>query len=116
MRLAFARCLAALLALALVSGNAHAELHLIAAASEQPCDEHHEHTGGTPVHHDHHQHKGLACCCDCITCVSPYNLARDLASAVLAFGAPVRYDEGTSSLTGRALLPEPHPPRPSSLS
>jgi hypothetical protein len=111
------RCLVVLLSIALASGNAHAALHLRAAHSE-PCPEEHAHHSGKPLPHHQHQNqhdKGLACCCDCLGCTSAAYLAPDLSSTPAELPARVHYDALTLMLSGRALLPEPDPPRPGTL-
>lgn len=111
MRRLVLKCLIALLSLALVSGNAHAVLHL-AAGSEQDCpgEPGHHHPGGEPSHHHHHE--GLLCCCDCLGCVSANLTPEPPGSVPAALAAAVHYDERTVLLSGRVLLPEPEPPRP----
>jgi hypothetical protein len=109
------RCLVVLLSLALASGNAHAALHLGAAHSE-PCPEDHaHHTGQTLPHHQHQHDKGLACCCDCLGCTSAAYLAPELSITPAEFAAKIHYDALTVTLSGRALLPAPDPPRPGTL-
>jgi hypothetical protein len=105
-----------LLSLALVSGNAHAALHL--TAHSEPCpDEHVHHTGKASPHHQHHQHdKRLACCCDCLGCTSAAYLPPQLGIAPADLGVQIHYYALSASLSGRALLPEPNPPRPGALS
>jgi hypothetical protein len=117
-RSALVRCLVVLLSLALASGNAHAGLHL-AAAHAGPCpEEHAHHTGKTSPHHQHqHQHdNGLACCCDCLGCSSAAYLPPEFSITPAELPAKIHYDALTASLSGRALLPEPDPPRPATLS
>ena len=111
MRLLVLRCLAVMLSLALVSGNAHAWLDL-GAGSEQDCpgDPHHHHPGEKPS--QHHHDGGLACCCDCLGCVSANLTPLPPGSLPAALVAEVRYDERTVFLSDRVLLPEPEPPRP----
>jgi hypothetical protein len=112
------RCLVVLLSLALVSGNAHARLH-VAAAHHEPCPESLDHHhAGTNSSHQGQPRKAVdpACCCDCLGCPSAINLTHELTSAVPAFGAgAVRYGHEDSILAGRVLLPEPDPPRPGTL-
>ena len=113
------RCLVVLLSLTLASGNAHAALHL--GAHAEPCpEEHAHHTGQTSPRHQHqHEHrpdKGLACCCDCLGCSSAAHLAPELSITPVALPARVHYGALTASLSGRAPLPEPDPPRPGMLS
>ncbi len=112
------RCLVVLLSLALASGNAHAALHWDAGHSE-PCPEEHPHHHGKtePQHQPQHQHdKGLACCCDCLGCTSTAYLSPELGITPAELPARVHYDALASLLSGRALLPEPDPPRPGTLS
>ena len=108
------RCLVVLLSLALASSNTHAVLHLPVAHAE-PCPEQHAHHSGQTSHH--HQHdKGLACCCDCLGCSSAAYIAPEPSSTPAELPGRVHYDALTASLYGRALLPEPDPPRPGTLS
>ena len=110
------RCLIVLLSLALVSGNAHAALHLDAAHG-RPCPEEHGHQGGnTKPLHEHPHDKGLACCCDCLGCSSAVYLPPELGITAAELTAQIHYDPLTASLSGRALRPEPDPPRPGTLS
>ena len=60
--------------------------------------------------------KKMACCCDCLGCTSAAYLAPELSSASAELPARVYYDALTLLLSGRALLPEPDPPRPGTLS
>jgi hypothetical protein len=108
-------CLVVLLSLALASGNAHAALHLGAAHSE-PCPEDHaHHTGKTSPHHQRQHDKGLACCCDCLGCSSAAYLAPELSITPAQLPAKVHFDALNPIFSGRALLPEPDPPRPGTL-
>jgi hypothetical protein len=108
------RCLVVLLSLALASSNTHAVLHLPVAHAE-PCPEQHAHHSGQTSHH--HQHdKGLACCCNCLGCSSAAYIAPEPSSTPAELPGRVHYDALTASLSGRALLPEPDPPRPGTLS
>jgi hypothetical protein len=114
MRSLLSRCLIMLLLVALANGNAHAALHLGAAHAE-PCPEGHaHHDDGKTSHHQHD--KGLACCCDCLGCTSAAYIAPDLSITPAELPGHVHYHALTASLTGRALLPEPDPPRPGTLS
>ena len=112
MRSLLARCLIVILSLALVGGNAHAALHVDAPHS-QPCSHDHAHHHGKPQHQ--HDTK-VTCCCDCLGCTSAAYLAPDPSSTPAELAARVRYDADTLLLPGRALLPEPDPPRPATLS
>jgi|SRR6516164_4245794 len=116
MRSLLVRCLVLLLALALANGNAHAALHLTAAHSEPCPEEHVHHTETTPPDHQHRHDHGIACCCDCLGCISAAYLPPQLAIAPAELGAQIHYDALTASLSDRALLPEPAPPRPGTLS
>jgi hypothetical protein len=108
------RCLIVLLSLTLASGNAHAALHLDAAHG-QPCPEEHSHQGGKSS--PHHQHdKGLACCCDCLGCSPAVYLSPELSVTAAEVTTQIHYDAPTASLSGRALRPDPDPPRPATLS
>jgi hypothetical protein len=112
------RCLVLLLSLALASGNAHAALHLD-IAHRAPCPEEHAHHHGTtePQHQHQHRHdKGLACCCDCLGCTASAYLAPALSITPIHLSARIRYDAMNAFLSGRALRPDPDPPRPSTLS
>jgi hypothetical protein len=106
--------LVTLLSVALATGNAHAGLHLAAAHSGSCPEQHAHHYGKTELQHQQqHQHnKGLACCCDCLGCTSAVYLAPNPSITLAEFPARVRYDALTSRLSGRALLPEPDPPKP----
>jgi hypothetical protein len=116
MRFPLVRCLVVVLSLALANGNAHAALHSGPAHSE-PCPEEHVDHGGRPSPHHQHQHeKGFACCCDCLGCSSAAYLPPGLSTTPVRFESQILYDEFVASLSGRALLPEPDPPRPSTLS
>ena len=110
------RCLIVLLSLALVSGNAHAALHLNSTHG-QPCPEEHAHHSGrtSPRHQDRHDN-GLACCCDCLGCSSAVYLPPELSIALAELSAQLHYDARTTSLSGRELRPDPDPPRPGALS
>ena len=109
----FLRCLVVLLSLALAGGNAHAALHLDAAHSEPCPDGHAYHHRKTEPQHQHD--KKMACCCDCLGCTSAAYLAPELSSVPTELPARVHYDALTLLLSGRALLPEPDPPRPGPL-
>src|SRR6516225_4227462 len=109
------RCLVLLMSLALVSGNAHAALHLDTARHEPCPEEHTPHHGKTPLHQHRHE-QGLACCCDCLGCSSAVYLAPALALTPAQLPARVHYDALIASLLGRALPPDPDPPRPGALS
>jgi hypothetical protein len=111
------RCLIALLSLALASGNAHAALHLNAAHGH-PCPEQHTHHSGGKgsPNHQHRHDKGLACCCDCLGCSSAVYLPPELSITAAELRTQVHYDAMTASLSGRALRPDPDPPRPGTLS
>ena len=110
------RCLVVVLSLALASGNAHAALH-VGAGHIEPCPEEHAHHSGQTSHHHQRQHdKGFACCCDCLGCTSAAYIAPDLSITPAELPGHVHYDALTASLRGRALLPEPDPPRPGTLS
>jgi hypothetical protein len=113
MRSWFARCPILLLSLALANANAHAALHLTAAHSEPCPEEHVHHTGKTEPQHQHDEK--MACCCDCLGCTSAAYLAPELSSDPAGLPARVHYDALTLLLPGRALLPEPDPPRPGPL-
>jgi len=116
MRLLLARSLILLLSLALANGNAHAALRLTAAPSEPCPEEHVHHTGKTSPHHQHQHGKGLACCCDCLGCTSAAYPPPQLCITQAELEVQIAYDGLTASLSGRALSPEPDPPRPGTLS
>jgi hypothetical protein len=104
------------MSLALVSGNAHAVLHL-GGAQPEPCPEEHvHHAGKTSPDHQHRHDHGIACCCDCLGCTSAVYLPPEFAIARAEIGAQIHYDVLTASLAGLALLPEPGPPKPGTLS
>jgi hypothetical protein len=107
------RCLVVLLSLALVNGNAHAALHL-GAGHANPCPAEHDHAGGKPLHH-HRSAADLGCCCDCLGCTSAAYLTPEAAVTRPDFSIAVRYEVQSVLLAGRALLPEPGPPRPVTL-
>jgi hypothetical protein len=108
------RCLVLILSLALASGNAHAALH---TAHHDPCpEEHPHHQGKTGPEHQHRHDKGLPCCCDCLGCSAAAHLDPTLAVVPADLPARVQYDARTVLLSGRALRPDPDPPRPSALS
>ena len=107
-------CLVVLLSLVLAGGNAHAALHLDAAHS-RPCPEEHAHHGKTEPQHQHRHDKKMACCCDCLGCTSAAYITPELSITSVELPARVHYDALTASLSGRALLPEPDPPRPGTL-
>jgi hypothetical protein len=109
------RCLVLLLSIALVSGNAHAALHLDSAHHEPCPEEHADHHGKPPLNQHRHEH-GLPCCCDCLGCSSPVYIAPDLGISPADLPARAHYDALTASLSGRALRPDPGPPRPGTLS
>jgi len=119
MRSLLLRCLVVLLTLALANGNAHAALHM-GNAHFEPCpEEHAHHHSGTASHHHQippHHDKGLACCCDCLGCSSAVYLAPDLSITPAGLPGRVHYDALNVILSSRALLPEPDPPRPGTLS
>jgi hypothetical protein len=116
MRSLLLRCLVVLLSLALANGNAHVALHL-GAAHAKPCPEEHANHSGQTSHHDQQQHdKGLACCCDCLGCASAAYIVPELSITPAELSGHVHYDARTASFSGRALLPEPDPPRPGTLS
>jgi hypothetical protein len=109
------RCFVVLLSLALISGNAHAELHL-GAMPHDPCPAElgHDHHGGS--HHRHDKDRS-ACCCDCLGCVSAIEVMPDLSNTVpVSFSPAVFYGEGSLLLAGRVLRPDPGPPRTGALS
>ena len=108
------RCLVLLLSIALASGNAHAALHL-GSAHHEPCPEEHSHRHGTTPLHQHRHDHGLACCCDCLGCSSAVCLAPALGITPADLTARAHYDAVTTSLSGRALRPDPDPPRPGAL-
>jgi len=110
----FLRCLVLLMSLALVSGNAHAALHLDTTHHEPCPEEHTHHHGKTPLP-ERHNH-GLACCCDCLGCSSAVYLAPALALTPAQLPARVHYDALIASLSGRALPPDTDPPRRGALS
>jgi hypothetical protein len=110
------RCLIVLLSLALVSGNAHAALHLDPAHG-QPCPEKHDHHGGKTSSHRQHWHdNGLACCCDCLGCSAAVYLPPELSITAAELTAQIHYDAMTASLSGRELRPDPDPPKSGTLS
>ncbi len=116
MRSILIRCLVLLLAFALIGGNAHARLHLTSAEQPATHADHHHGVGGQLDHHKPEQHKHTGCCCDCLGCVSAFNLTPGLGLIAPAlFGSTVRFILQTAVLHGRVLLPDPKPPRPIAL-
>lgn len=115
MRFPFVRCLVLLLALALISGNVHARPHAMPA--EHTTAPEHDHHAGTSSNPDNpRDDKGLRYCCDWLGCATAYTVTPDLRNMVPAiFGTPVRYAQNAVFLRGRALLPEPEPPRTGAL-
>ena len=67
-----------------------------------------------PLQQHRHDH-GLACCCDCLGCSSAVCLAPALGITPADLTARAHYDAVTTSLSGRALRPDPDPPRPGAL-
>jgi hypothetical protein len=116
MRSLLFRCLVLVLSLALASGNANAALHLGGAHPEPWPEEHVHHTGTTSPDRQHRHDHGIACCCDCLGCTSAAYLPPQLTIARAEIEAEIHYDGLTASLAGLALLPEPGPPRPGTLS
>jgi hypothetical protein len=115
MRSVLIRCLVVLLAFALAGGNAHARLHLTPA--EQPAAHTHHHHSGQADHHGPAKESGPGCCCDCLGCVSAFNLSPEIASvAPVDFSTSIRFPLKAAVLHGRVLVPEPKPPRPIALS
>ena len=117
MRLLWLRCIALLLSLALVAGNAHAELHPGNPPPDQACPPSAGHSHGDDSHHRHDKSSRSGCCCDCLACVSALNLLPGLNSVRPAFyGTTVRFGDESRFLPGRSLPPELDPPRPGTLS
>jgi hypothetical protein len=114
MRSLLTRCLILILSLALAGGNATVRPHFEAAHAGAPCaKEHAQHDGKTePRQHDN----GLACCCDCLGCTFAAYLAPEPSGTSAELPSRVHYDAVTLVLSGRALPPEPDPPRPGTLS
>ena len=112
MRSSWIRPLVVLVSLALANGNAHATLHL-GAVHSLPCPEGHAHHDGHPSpQHQHQSDKDVACCCDCLGCSSASYLPAGLGTTPVEFASQIRFEALTASLSSRALLPEPDPPRP----
>src|SRR6516165_5801813 len=111
MRRLLLRLCVLVLSLALVSGNAHATLHLDNAHHEPWPEEHAQHPGRTPFHQHRHDH-GLACCCVCLGCSSAVYISPALGLTPANFTARVYYDALTAFLSGGTLRPDPDPPRP----
>jgi hypothetical protein len=105
-----------IVSLALTNGNGHAASHLGAAHSE-PCPEGHAHHHW-PASSDHQQQPGkhFGCCCDCLGCSSPTYLPAGLGAGPVEFISQIRFEALIASLSSRAVLPEPDPPRPGTLS
>src|SRR5882672_1530361 len=112
MRSFWIRCLIVLVSLSLVGGNARA-IPMPGPASEAPCHEHLAYGTEAPEHH--HPAKKTAdraCCCDCLGCTSSISLPQEFVSNPAVLTVVIRYRVQDDYLTGRALLPEPDPPRP----
>ncbi len=115
MRSFWIRCLIVLMSLSLVGGNARA-MPMPGPASEAPCHEHLAHGTEAPEHH-HPAKKAAdrACCCDCMGCTAAVALPPQLSSTPAELPGAVHYSAQDDYLTGRALSPEPDPPRPITL-
>jgi hypothetical protein len=111
------RCLTALLVLSLASGSAQAGLLMLT----QPYDEHahsHHHVGDTsaPRSHDHHHGAGDACsCCGGYCCTTATLAAPDIFLRPMKLAVMRSFVEPSRSLSGRELVPDPDPPRPTAL-
>jgi hypothetical protein len=93
--------------LALVSGGTIS----FAAAVATPCpQEHSDHSGSVPAHHDHHGAGCLACCLGACTAI-PDLPPRFSLSAAAFTAKPVRYWETALSLSDRTIAPDLGPPR-----
>lgn len=117
MRSILIRGLVMLLAFALIGGNAHARLRL--KNPEQPATHTHHHLGhaGHLGEQKQSQHNGVRCCCDCLGCVSAFNLIPEFGSTAPAvFAIAIRFSVQALVLRGQAFIPEPKPPRPLPLS
>jgi len=116
MRASLTRLLVFVLTLTLLGGNAHATLHL-GLAHDRPCGAvvhpHASDQGSSPSGHHHHDN-GLACCCDCAACGAAYLVPPFL---IVHFWTPnvLRYALTPIHLIGRALVPDPYPPRSTAL-
>jgi hypothetical protein len=109
------RCAVWLLSLALIAGNAHAELHL-SAMPHEPCPTEFDHHHGSGSHHRHDADRD-ACCCDCLGCAPAIGLTPGLSSFIpVSFTAAAFYSEPSPFLAGQILRPDPGPPRISALS
>src|SRR5439155_12046648 len=80
-----------------------------------PRNAHHHHSGS---HHDHHGSTGktsgecLQCCLGACL-VAPCLPARGTEASRLAFvGSPVVYRAVSPAMNGRAIAPDPRPPKP----
>jgi len=117
MRPLLIRCLVALLVLSLASGSAQAGLLMLT----QPCEEHahsHHHVGdaSAPHSHDHHHDTGDACsCCGGYCCMTATLAAPDIFLRPMKLATIRSFVEPSQSLSGRELIPDPDPPRPSPL-
>lgn len=111
MRSFWVKCLVVLLSLTLVSGNAHAALHAGPAHSESCPEEHAHHGTPAPAHPHPSKAADRGCCCDCLGCTSAVSLPTELNSVRLKLSGVVHYAARDDHGTGRALLPEPDPPK-----
>ena len=117
MRPLLIRCLVALLMLSLASGSAQAGLLMLT----QPCDEHghsHHHLGdaSAPHSHDHHHKVGDICsCCAWYCCMTATISAPAILLQPTQLATVQAVAEASRSLSGRELIPDPDPPRPSPL-
>lgn len=112
MRALLLRSLVVLLVLALAAGNAHAVLHLGGGHAEQGDHGAQDQAGGKAAPH---QDGDRGCCCDCLGCISVFDLTPDPTIMPARLAGAVRYEARSAFLSGRSLLPEPDPPRPSAL-
>lgn len=119
MRPLLLKCLVVLVSLALVGGNAHADLTL---DPSDPCLGGHEHShahaadeaGHSPLHHDKTHHDD-GCCCQCLGCTTAMDVMPNLALVPKTEARRVRFEQRTPTLGTRALDPGLDPPRPGAL-
>jgi hypothetical protein len=111
MRSVLARCLVALLVLALAGGNVHARVRL--AIPAQPASHEHLHHHSGTSQDNKQQNRAVRCCCDGLGCLSAAYTVPVNPGAVTptVFAMVVLYHREPGLLPGRNLLPEPKPPR-----
>jgi hypothetical protein len=106
-----------LLVISMIAGNAHAwhGHHATASALLDHCQGE-QHHGGAAHHHHDRQVIDSDCCCDCLGCTPATVPIPDLFSGPSEPIALVRYALNVPPLSQRTPLPDPDPPKRSSLS